>query len=143
MTMEGTPSADSSPYREIVKAAVSDIPSIFGRLTYLAAFREPANGCYRQTDAAGALDPRAVDEILLRAHREAFEAWLCLSLEEQAADLAGYLWQHLNSRGEPLRRWMQEVPYLKLIPRGTLEAEQELFRSDFELVLRIFHDQAS
>jgi hypothetical protein len=83
-----------------------------------------------------------MDEVLLRAHREVFEAWLCLSLEEQAADLAEHLWQHLENRGEPLRKWMQEVPGLKLVPRGTLEAQQELFRSDLELVLRIFHDQA-
>ena len=131
------------PYSELVRAAVSKIPSVFGRLSYVASFRDAGSGLYTHGDEPGTPEARETDEVLLKAHQEVFNAWLCLSLEEQAADLAEYLWKLLPDQGQPLRKWMQEVPYLQLIPRGALQAQQQLFRSDLELVLRIFHDQAS
>ncbi|MGA2133084.1 MAG: hypothetical protein ABSH50_12385 [Bryobacteraceae bacterium] len=120
------PALDDARRRRLLKDSVAAIPSIFGRLAYLAALHDRESG-------------GEVDEFLLREHREAFEAWLCLGLEEQAADLAEYLLHHLGNRPESLRQWMQEVPSTKLVPRGALPAQQELFRSDLELVLRVFH----
>lgn len=139
---DGQPLPRSSPCCDFVRRAISTIPTLFGRLTCVAALREPESGCYRHNAAVGTFEPHEVDEVLRREHLEVFEAWLCLNLGQQAADLAAYLDEHLENRSEAISKWTQELPYTALIPGAALEAQRALFRSDLEMLLNIFHDSA-
>ena len=142
MSTDDLPCARNTPYVDFLRSAMSTIPSVFGRLTCVAALKDPERDCYRHHDPAGAFPPYEVDEVLRRKHVEIFEAWLCLSLGEQAADLAVYLGKQLGTRREALRAWRQEIPYRRLIPASALPSQRELFRSDLEMVLNVISDYA-
>jgi hypothetical protein len=137
VTADGLQLPSRSAYREFVKSALSAIPTLFGRLTYIVALRYPVNEHYRHPDSAGAVEPQAVDDVLRQEHLEVFQAWLCLNLTQQTADLAKYFADQEKHWGEALKRWRQETQYTSLIPIAASPAEGELFRSDLEIVLTV------
>lgn len=141
MTGDNPPLAEHSAYREVVRSAISRIPSLFGRLTFIAGFRDLESNRYKLDSAAVHFEPAAM-EVLRQEHLEIFEAWLSLSLEEQAADLVAYLQEHLGGRKETIRKWRQEVSYIRLIPDAALAPQQKLFRSDLEIVLNLLSGTA-
>jgi hypothetical protein len=130
----------SLPYGNLVKSALSTFPSLFGRLAYLAAFRDLESDRY--TDPTCVFEPHDVDAVLRHEHREAFRAWLRLSLEQQTEDLTDYLWTHLEDRRKMLWQRRHECPYARLIPSYALAAERDLFRSDLELLVAILEAKA-
>lgn len=140
MATDGQPSSRSSPCSDSVRRAVSTIPTLFGRLAYIAALREPESGRYSHNAATGTFEPHELDEVLRREHVGIFEAWLCLNLAQQAADLSAYLEEHFENQSEAIRKWTRELT--ALIPSAALEAQRALFRSDLEMLLNIFYDNA-
>jgi len=126
-----------SAYRDSVKSTLPKIPSLFGRLMYIAARRDSERDYYQSLAEDGAFDPHEVDQVLRYEHLKSFEAWLCLSLEGQAADVTAYVREHLGNRIVDIRSWKQALPYSQLIPSTALQAQRDLFRSDLEIVLSL------
>jgi len=133
------PAAPDSPCREFFQSILSRISSHFGRLKYVAGLRHKETGAYGHEEAEQTFDAGQVDEVLRRAHIEIFEAWLCLSLEEQASDLADYLRDHVQTAGEADRAWKPQLSCAGLVPPTALKTQQDLFRSDLETILKIFY----
>jgi hypothetical protein len=127
-----------SPFRDVLKSALSTIPSLFGRLAFLAAHRNPASGSYEDQAAIVVFGPE-VNQVLRHAHMEAFEAWLYLNLEQQTTDLSNYLETLVIDPREILRQWSKESSYMKLIPPDAEQPQVVLFHSDLELVLTILN----
>ena len=133
---------NTSGYSNHLKARLSRIQPLFGRLLRVSALRDPASGRYEDPDAGGEFDAGEVDQVVRHEHHEFFEAWLCLSLEEQAADVAGYLWRHLENRDGALHEWRQKFQYMALVPSEALDAQRELFRANLEVVLNLLYFEA-
>jgi len=70
------------------------------------------------------------------AHREAFLAWLCLSLEEQYSDMEEFLAGVGGT--DHAEAWMEAVVCEHLIPAGAPLPERELFRSDLEVIFELW-----
>jgi len=78
-----------------------------------------------------------VDQSLRQQHLQTFDAWLCLSLEQQMEALSRYLVSHGENRREIVRRWIEEKPYLQLVPPSVGQAQKALFITDLEVVLEL------
>jgi len=122
--------------RALVCPVINSIASTFGRLAFVASLRNTSSDVYWHPAATGIFETQIVDQVLRQEHLNAFEAWLSLKLEEQAADLAAHLLGHENC-SEILQQWRQESSCIKLVPATALEPERKLFRSDLELILSI------
>ena len=131
-----------SGYRNHLKATLSTIQSLFGRLIHVSALRDPASGRYKDPEAGGEFETGEVDRVIRHEHREIFEAWLCLSLEEQAADVAAYLWRHLENQDGALHEWRQQFQHMALVPSDAMDSQRELFHSNLEVVLDLLYFQA-
>ncbi|MGO4884615.1 MAG: hypothetical protein ACLP59_27915 [Bryobacteraceae bacterium] len=123
---------------DFLKSAVREIPSLFGRLSCVASRLDPRNGLYSYPAAAKTCEPHEMDRILRQQHVEIFEAWLCLTLQEQASDLAAYFEEDHHQR-ETVRQWTAQSSYMTLVPGSALGTQQKLFRLDMEMILRVFY----
>jgi hypothetical protein len=108
---------------------LSPIPTLFGRLTYLASMRDPGTGRYAHPSLSRTLGPDEADQTLRQSHHQVFGKWLALSLEEQKSDLEQFLGETRGSRG-PLH-------YRELPPPGAREVERQLYFTDLETLLEL------
>jgi hypothetical protein len=127
--------ADETPAAELWSRTLAQIPSVFGRLAYLASLRDPNTGKYEHFGFAQRFSEREADKTIRRSHSNVFMDWLCFSLEQQRGDLEKYL----DSTGGDVRailtNWREWPPYMNWIPTQSRAADRELFRSDLEIVL--------
>jgi hypothetical protein len=127
--------ADETPAAELWSRTVIQIPSVFGRLVYLASLRDPNSGRYQHFGFAQRFNEREADRTISRSHTNVFMDWLCFSLEEQRADLD----RHLDSLGGDkmaiLMTWREWPPFMNWIPAQSRPADRELFKSDLEIVV--------
>ena len=123
----------ASVCRERRWEVVSADPSVFAGLVAVAALRNPATGQYEQPLAA-IFGAAQVDATLAQIHREIFECWLGLKLEEQERDLSGML-RRLHREDEPAALLRRIAPGVeRLLPARCGEAERRLFESDFDVL---------
>ena len=114
------PAAQPSFVRELA-AQAGRIPTVFGRLCFLADRREESES-----------DPDARARAYL--HVRAFQDWLGLTLEQQSRDLTGYTSVDANrAKFSADRAGFIE----RLTPAGFLKAEAELFANGLNTLLDI------
>jgi len=144
---------------EFVRSALSILPTVLERLISLAALRDLNTGEYqdRVLEALLALkfgkaeadsvrrDDQVIelrcrraelDRALRQEHLAVFEAWLCLNLRQQTAQLES----HASRQGMPSRtlfgEWIRKKSYERLIPSGAMPFQRRLFLTDLEIVLK-------
>jgi hypothetical protein len=127
--------ADETPAAELWNRTVVQIPSVFGRLAYLASLRDPNSGQYQHFGFSQRFSEREADKTIRRSHSNIFTDWLCFSLEQQRGDLEIYLDSAEADRRTILANWREWPPYMNWIPTQTRTADRELFQSDLEIVL--------
>jgi hypothetical protein len=127
--------ADETPAAEVWSRTLFQIHSIFGRLVYLSSLRDPNTGTYQHFGFAQRFSEREADRTIRRSHMNAFADWLWFSLEEQRTDLERYFDSIGGDRRAILGTWREWPPYMNWIPAQSRPADQELFRSDLEIVL--------
>jgi hypothetical protein len=105
------------------------IPTLFGRLAYLASLRDPASGFYRHEALDAVMGSEECDRALSRRHRRLFSDWLAHSVAEQRKDLDEYL----RTAGTP--RDLHQ--FLGLIPPAARDVERQLFLADLETLAEL------
>jgi hypothetical protein len=100
---------------------LSQIPTLFGRLVFLASLRDAVTGRYTHEALAGLLGAEETDRTLCHSHHQIFSQWLASGLAEQKADLDEY------RQGSP-----NEPDYRKLVPATAREVERQLYLTDLE-----------
>jgi|SRR5581483_2030682 len=118
-----------APTAEVWRKTLSQIPTLFGRLAYLASLRESPGGRYRHEVLTALLGPEDSDRALSRSHHQLFSEWLSYSLAEQKSDLDEYL----NTEGGT-RNYRQ---YQNLIPSNAREVERQLYLTDLETLMEL------
>ena len=131
--------SDETPAAELWRRTLSQIPTLFGRLVYLASLRDANTGRYIHFGFAQQFSDREADQALRRSHFNTFEDWLCFSLEEQKDDLEEYLARLDQDRETVLDHWRSLPPFPSFIPASTKAAQRELFLSDLKIVLEMMH----
>lgn len=116
---------------------VASIPSLFGRLTYLAGLRESEGGPYKHPGLAFVLGDTATDEVIRTCHREVFAEWLALDLKGQYAALNLFLSSAEGHRRQVLATCAAPAARAWLIPEGTADHERQLYLADLQAILQL------
>ena len=109
---------------DLWRRTLSQIPSSFGRLVYLASLRNHITGKYDHHGLALVFGEREADRALRQSHISAMTEWLGYGLEEQKTDLNLYLSGHMENRREVLQYWMRAQPYKSIMPAVMRDAEK-------------------
>ncbi len=131
-----------SPNRE---AAVADswqrtlaaIPTLLGRLAYLASLRDSNTGTYQHFGLAQRIGENEVDRIVRRSHLTLFQEWLCFGLERQKQELDEYFSGLDGDRREIVSNWLTLEPYAHWVPAESRDVERKLFHADLAVVLEL------
>ena len=106
------------------------IPTVFGRLVYLASLRDEATNRYFHASLCSLLGPEDADRTLCHSHHQVFSQWIACSLAEQKADLDQYVgetagWKHLLQH------------YRNLVPPTARDVERQLYLTDLETLVEL------
>jgi hypothetical protein len=105
------------------------IPTLFGRLVYLASLRDTASNRYLHESLSSALGSEECDRTLSRSHQQVFGQWLTYSLADQKTDLEEYL----STAGGP----RNAVHYRHLVPGSARAVERQLYLTDLETLMEL------
>lgn len=136
-TLERSAAADLS------KNTLSRIPTLSGRLIYLASLRDTSSGVYRHHGLSTIFGREQVRAALAGHHRSVFQEWLDLALSEKREDLERYLDGLEDPRELVINHWTGVRGYRGYIPASARESERELFFAEFEALLEVIRCSGS
>jgi len=110
--------------------ALRQIPTVFGRLVFLASLRNTETGRYVHPGLTQMLGAEEADRALCHSHHQVFSQWIASSLEEQKADLDEYL--RMAGNEPDLFRRFRHLP-----PTTVREVERQLYLTDLETLLEL------
>ncbi len=117
--------AASGPAVEMWKRTLSQIPTHFGRLVFVANLRDSGGG-YLFRPLMESVGREVTDRTLASSHYTIFAEWIAGSLSTQKADLDNYVRIHGS---EELAR------YREFIPVAAHQVERQLYLTDLETLL--------
>jgi hypothetical protein len=130
-----------NPASDLWRNTLSQIPSVFGRLVYLAGLRNQNNGEYEHHGLAMVFGDRDASRALQEAHENAFAEWLGYTLEQQKADLDLYLSSLSTNKRTIVETWLKLTPYQNLVPAIVMEMERELYVADLRALLDLLRNE--
>jgi len=126
---------ERSAAADLFKHTLSRIPTVYGRLTYLASLRDSTSGVYRHHGLFLAFGREESTQALQSSHESLFLTWLTLPLAQKSEDLAAYLSTLEDPQVMVVQHWKQSRVYRTYIPPRATPAETELFMSELEALL--------
>lgn len=132
---------DRGAAADVWRRTLSQIPTVFGRLVYLASLRDPNSGRYEHFGLAQMFGEDEADRALRMSHLEAFSRWLSFTLEQQKDDLDRYLAGLHRDPRTVLETWSRVQPYRNLIPATAPETERRLYLADLETLLEVLRSE--
>jgi len=130
---------ERSATADLFKNTLSRIPTLFGRLAYLASLRDSNSGVYRHHGLASIFGRDESRKALSQSHQTVFKEWLNLPLADKKDDLSAYLNGLDDPRPEVLDHWASLRPYLGYMPASARVSERELFCAEFDVLLETFN----
>jgi hypothetical protein len=122
---------------DLWKNTLSRIPTVYGRLAYLASLRDTNSGVYRHHGLAGMFGRDETAKAIRESHRSVFYEWLNLPLAEKHEQIIGYLNSLEDSCSVVLDHWVSARPYKNLLPEGVRKMEVELFLRELDALMEI------
>jgi hypothetical protein len=122
---------------DLWKNTLSQIPTTFGRLVYLAALRDQNTGAYEHFGFAQLFGETAAQETLLRSHRQLFVDWIGMGLQAQKEDLDAYLSGLEVDIRTVISTWIRIAPHRNLLPGNIPAAEREHYLTTMETLLQL------
>lgn len=141
MKRKGERDLDRGAAADLWRHTLSQIPSVFGRLVYLASLRDSNSGCYEHHGLALVFGETEADSTLKDSHRRAFSEWLNFGLEHQKADLDLYFSSLATDKRTLLTTWVRLTPYLNFMPARTSAVERKLYIADLEVLLQLLRNE--
>jgi hypothetical protein len=126
---------ERNPAEDLWKHTLSRIPTVYGRLMYLASLRDQNSGIYRHHGLSAAFGREESSRALKESHRRTFLEWLNLPLSEKNHDLALYLEALEDPRLMVVDHWLRSKLYKTHVPVSARKRERELFVSDLQALL--------
>jgi hypothetical protein len=81
------PMLERSATADLFKNTLARIPTVFGRLAYLASLRDANSGIYSHHGLAAIFGRDESRKALSQSHQAVFQEWLNLALREKKEDL--------------------------------------------------------
>jgi hypothetical protein len=129
---------ERSAKADLFKNTLARIPTLFGRLAYLASLRDSSSGVYRHHGLASIFGRDESRKALLESHQAVFQEWLNMSLAEKKEDLSEYFDGLEDPRPTVLEHWTRIPTYRSYMPASARPSERELFGIEFEVLLEAF-----
>ena len=120
-----------SPAGDVFRKMLTQIPTVFGRLVYVAGLRDSA-GLYSHRALNQIISDSEASQTLRHCHHQVFSQWISYTLAEQKADLDEYL----ASSKHPLNT-LDLIFCRSLIPQAAHEVERLLYLTDLETLLEL------
>ena len=120
---------------DLWKHTLSRIPTVLGRLGYLASLRDSNSGIYRHHGLSAVFGRDDSAKALRESHERAFLEWLSLKMEEKYYDLTNYLAGLEDPAREVVGHWLSARIYRTYVPASARATERELFCRDLEALL--------
>ena len=133
---------DRRPLADVWRNTLSQIPTVFGRLVYLASLRNVNSGRYEHHGLALVFGPEDASRALKQSHGKVFAEWLSFNLEEQMADLELYLADIPEQRRTVLQAWSKLEPYKSYVPDSAKPVQRRLYLSDLRAMLELLRRAA-
>jgi hypothetical protein len=128
---------DRSAAADLWRNTISQIPTVFGRLVYLASLRNPNNGCYEHHGLALVFGEDEANKALRNSHAAVFAEWISFNLEQQKADLDLYISGLFDDKRVVVDTWIRLAPYRNLLPASVRGVERRLYIADFTALLEL------
>ncbi len=125
---------------DLWKHTLSHIPTIYGRLTYLASLRDANSGLYRHHGLSDAFGRENSSNALKDSHEQVFREWLGLSISEKHEDLIRYIGSLDHPPEVVVNHWLQSRIHESQPPNSAQELERSLFCIDLEALLETLKD---
>ncbi len=129
---------DRSAASDLWRNTISQIPSVFGRLVYLASLRNPNSGCYEHHGLALVFGEDEANKAMKNSHAAVFAEWLSFNIEQQKADLDLYMSGLLEDKRIVVDTWIRLATHKNLIPASVRGVERRLYIADFTALLELF-----
>ena len=126
---------------DLWRHTLSNIPTVFGRLVYLAGVRNPNTARYEHHGMALVYGYPETDRVLHESHEQIFQEWLDMELRTRREDLEVFLSAAAGPRKRVLDTWARLKPYLGLVPIDAAHAQREHFRADLETLLKLLMNE--
>ena len=118
----------AAPGGNLLDQLLAKVPTVFGRLAFLAQLRDAA-GTYSHPALNEQADSIESDRALSHYHHRIFHQWIAFSLAEQKAELD----QYLATSQQPV-----DLAFGRsLVPHTAHEVERLLFLTDLETLLEL------
>jgi hypothetical protein len=127
---------ERSAEADLSRNTLSRIPTLFGRLAYLASLRDRNSGLYIHHGLMSIYGGKKSHQALAQSHREMFQNWLKLALAEKIEDLKSYV-NTLDNAAAFLEYWTPERPSRNYLPEAVRGVERMLFFNEFEILLEV------
>jgi hypothetical protein len=128
---------DRSAAADLWRNTISQIPTVFGRLVYLASLRNPNNGSYEHHGLSLVFGEDEANKALKNSHSAVFAEWLSFNIEQQKADLDLYISGLFEDKRVVVETWIRLTPYKNLLPVSVRGVERKLYISDFSALLEM------
>lgn len=132
---------DRSAISDLWRNTLSQIPSVFGRLVYLAGLRQANSGRYEHHGLALMFGGDDANRALKKSHTQTFAEWLSFDIELQKADLDLYLSGLREDKLTVIETWSRLTPYRNLIPTSAKPMEKRLYLADLKAILELLKNE--
>lgn len=127
---------------DLWKHTLSQIPSIYGRLVYLASLRDANSGIYRHHGLSAAFGREESLSAMRKSHEDTFREWLSLSLPSKSADLVAYF-QNVDENPRQVVTYLaRATPYLSQLPDAASPAQRRQFKMEMEILLELIKNDS-
>lgn len=119
------------------RRTLAGIPTLIGRIAYLASLRNVHTGHYEHVGLAQRIGEEGADRIIRRSHTGVFQEWLCFGLERQKQELDEYISDLERDKSEIISSWLAVEPWNGWAPGDSRDVERKLFTADLAVVLEL------
>jgi len=130
---------------DLWKHTLSQIPSVYGRLVYLASLRDPNTGAYRHHGLSAAFGREQSTYALRKSHEQTFLEWLTMPLASKNGDFRAYL-QSATSEENPhavVTYLARGTRYAMQAPDAAGPAQREQFQLEVRILLELLKNDSA
>src|SRR5437868_9408338 len=112
---------------DLEKDTLSRIPTVYGRLNYLATLRDRNSGVYHHHGLTQAFGAKESLQAMRIWHERVFREWMDLSLPEKYDDLTRYLASLDQPQWTIVNHWLRSRVHRLHAPESANDFESRLF----------------